>query len=44
MSRILLFILSHNSIRYQQFFDIIESMSKFIIELQIKLLLMYFKN
>ena len=40
----LLHILKHNSMRYQQFFDIIEFMNKFIIELKIKLLLMHFKD
>ena len=44
MNRTLLFILSHNSIRYQRFFDIIKLINKFITKLQIKFLLMYFKN
>ena len=44
MSCTLLFTLSHNLIRYQQFFNIIEFMCKFAIKLQIKFLLIYFKN
>ena len=36
-------ILVYNSMCYRRFFDIIELISRFIIELQIKFLLMYFK-
>ena len=35
---------TYNSIRYRRFFDIIEYMCRFIIKLQIKSLLIYFKS
>ena len=40
----ILFTSTYNSIRYRRFFDIIESMNKFITELQMKFPLIYFKG
>ena len=36
------FLLSHNSMRYRRIFNIIDSFKRFIIELQTKLLFIYF--
>ena len=38
------FLLFYNSIRYQRIFNIIELLKRFIIELQIKFLCIYFKD
>ena len=44
MQHLLLYISTYNLIRYEQFFDIIEFMCKFVFELQLRFLLIYFKD